>query len=79
MLVKFQTIQSANPGLIWQQHDGFIGLGPGKDDTHPSFIKDTSSSLVNHQIVSMYITNETDKLSHIKFGGWDEIGMKPGE
>lgn len=78
--VKFFAIQDLTPGLDSQSHDGLLGLGPSKEDEPPSFLTDqvNTNSQVTNQILSMYISNKTGELSHIKFGGWDAHGMRDG-
>lgn len=66
-------------------YDGFIGICPGYSGStgvigNSDFINDLLlKKMIDHPIVSIYTRNEIGNSSTIKFGSWDQSGMKDGE
>lgn len=67
---------------FWSQSSGYIGLAPWTADTdgssqHLNFMKQLqSNNLITNNVVSIYTDTKTGNSSIVKFGGWDEAGIK---
>jgi len=79
LTVDFFAIEKAANDFE-SSYDGYIGLAPhtaSNRDKEKSFLfQMKKSGLIDHMIVSFY-TNQ-DRKSSIKFGSWDEEGVKDG-
>ena len=71
--LDFFAIKSAEKDFS-SRYDGYVGIGPGEKSLMDQ-MKD--KGYIDHRVIAFYTDVDTQD-SSIKFGSWDEEGLKEG-